>query len=265
MQTYSKPRHVWRALYPLLILMSGSIIAVFVMTAVKTVSGGTPDPNNVAEIFPFETIVKIILIPVFVFMWLSTRKHTQFEGGRLKFVPALLIIGTGLGIGFFMEYLERISGLANLSPDFEQAYEALKTVPLGLRVVSIGIVAPVIEELCFRGVIHNRLSAWLPKWGAVLASSLLFAAVHMNLVQGLVVFPAGVLLAVVYIRAKTLWAPIILHVVNNLCSVLLVSVIEAAGVNIPEWILMLLGLFMIIIFVWLFFKSQPQAETDLRE
>ncbi len=74
------------------------------------------------------------------------------------------------------------------------------------------VVAPLAEELIFRGVILNR---WAQKWSlptSVIATSLLFGCLHINPI-GISMF--GLVQALLYLKTKTLWVPIATHAVNN--------------------------------------------------
>jgi len=87
-----------------------------------------------------------------------------------------------------------------------------------LRVLYIILVAPITEEFLFRGIILHR---WATKWGiggAILVSSLFFGLLHRNFV-GLFIF--GVIMALLYIKTRTLVVPIMAHLLNNCAAVLL--------------------------------------------
>jgi uncharacterized protein len=74
------------------------------------------------------------------------------------------------------------------------------------------VAAPVLEEFVFRGILLQR---WATKWNppiALVLTSLLFGALHVNIVGiGLLGLVAGLL----YYQTKSLWAPIALHAINN--------------------------------------------------
>ncbi|MEW6492876.1 MAG: type II CAAX endopeptidase family protein [Cyanobacteriota bacterium] len=87
-----------------------------------------------------------------------------------------------------------------------------------LKVFVLVVVAPVAEEFLFRGVILHR---WTAKWGikpALLVSSLIFGLLHDNVV-GLSIF--GLVMALLYIKTRTLIVPIVCHVLNNAIVVIL--------------------------------------------
>jgi len=88
------------------------------------------------------------------------------------------------------------------------------------------LVAPFAEEILFRGLL---LPAWAGRWGArkaVVRSSLLFALLHPEEPLGAFLFAA--VLAVVFLRTRSLWLPILCHVANNFLAWLLLAVGQVA-------------------------------------
>ena len=76
------------------------------------------------------------------------------------------------------------------------------------------IIAPIAEELAFRGMLINR---WGLKWGighAIVLSSLLFGVLHGITFIGTIVF--ALIIALIYLRTRSLVPGIIFHAINNL-------------------------------------------------
>jgi hypothetical protein len=74
------------------------------------------------------------------------------------------------------------------------------------------LVAPLVEELVFRGTLFR---AWRARWNpvlALLASSLLFGALHT---LQLAAFLTAVTFALLYTRTCSLWAKLLAHCLNN--------------------------------------------------
>ena len=89
----------------------------------------------------------------------------------------------------------------------------------GWLIFVIVVVAPVVEELLFRGIIFTR---WAHKWGvkrAIIFSSLLFGVLHLDGTLDAFVF--GVVMAILYLRTRTLLVPIACHMLNNAVAVAL--------------------------------------------
>ncbi|MEE4112200.1 MAG: type II CAAX endopeptidase family protein [Desulfobacteraceae bacterium] len=77
-----------------------------------------------------------------------------------------------------------------------------------------GIVAPVAEEIVFRGLIFGYLRSWgVP--AAVLISTALFAALHLPAAP-ITQIVGGVVFSVAYHTGKSLMVPIVIHVLGNL-------------------------------------------------
>ena len=74
------------------------------------------------------------------------------------------------------------------------------------------LIGPVLEEFFFRGILLTR---WTTKWGvtwAILVSSTIFALLHVNPIGG---FCFGCAMAIFYIRTKSLFVPMCVHIANN--------------------------------------------------
>jgi membrane protease YdiL (CAAX protease family) len=91
----------------------------------------------------------------------------------------------------------------------------------------IVVVAPICEEIYFRGFFFAGMRSRLPFLPAALISAVLFGAVHLsdaNLIAGLQLGILGLVLATVYERTDSLWSNIAVHMFNNaIAFTLLVS------------------------------------------
>lgn len=82
-------------------------------------------------------------------------------------------------------------------------------------VLALVVAAPVLEELLCRGVV---LGALRKRYGVVLAwliSSLFFGVLHVHPMLVVNAFVIGLILGYIYIVTESLWAPMILHALNN--------------------------------------------------
>ena len=141
-----------------------------------------------------------------------TLPHTTWWLAAVALPLAALTYGT-----FYLLW----APLSLRAPKFVQSY-ALEGMPellsagnpgrLFLEVVAIAILAPVVEEILFRGILLHR---WAARWGSttgVVVSSALFAILHIEFIGH---FVFGVTMAMLYVRTRSLWAPIAAHVLNN--------------------------------------------------
>jgi len=102
------------------------------------------------------------------------------------------------------------------------------------------VVAPVAEELIFRGYLLNLWAARWGVWPALIVSSLVFGLFHWE--RAVFAAPIGLILGLVYLRYDSLWPGIFLHAAYNalaspwlLGQFFVVKHREIAG-HIAQWI-----------------------------
>ncbi len=81
--------------------------------------------------------------------------------------------------------------------------------------IAAGVLAPLFEEMFFRGMLLPVLSKRLRVEWAVVAVSLLFALVHWDVSQFVTLFLLSVTFCLAYIYSETLWAPMVMHGLYN--------------------------------------------------
>ncbi len=79
----------------------------------------------------------------------------------------------------------------------------------------VAVAAPVLEETLFRGVILKALLKKYQPFKAILISAVAFGAFHMNPWQFLYATVLGLLLGYMYWKTKSLFYPIIIHMILN--------------------------------------------------
>ena len=115
----------------------------------------------------------------------------------------------------------------------QAAVRAIQLVDPWLVILAVAMLAPIAEEIFFRGVVFN---AWLREGGrrwAYLGSSVLFAAIHISVVTLLPIFLLGLALAWVYERKGNLLAPIAMHAAVNGISVAVALLARFDVVRLP--------------------------------
>lgn len=101
---------------------------------------------------------------------------------------------------------------------------SISEVEIALLILDAAIVAPIVEELVFRGFLYRYLRA---RWGiasSVVASSLIFAVVHPALPLMPAIFLLGVALATVAERYSSLYPGMLIHGIHNGIAVIAVVV-----------------------------------------
>lgn len=132
-----------------------------------------------------------------------------------------------LFLGIFIAYVamtELLATLLNKTPMafFEPLYYTAK--PVWLIWLAVVLVAPVYEEVIFRGFLWQGLvNSRLGLVGASLITSGLFTLIHASQYgwfELMAVFSLGMLLAFARHFSHSLWLPILLHILNNGLSML---------------------------------------------
>ena len=127
-------------------------------------------------------------------------------------------------LGFFIVVVQ-VNSLMTMVlplPDWlREFFEILVGGPLWGALLAVVIVAPLTEELLFRGVILRGLLLHYSVPKAIIASSLMFGLVHLNPWQAVGAVALGVLFGWWYVRTRSLTLCIFGHAFNNLVAVLL--------------------------------------------
>lgn len=97
------------------------------------------------------------------------------------------------------------TGFNQLSHSFEYVFAFVMLV----------LIAPVAEELLFRGYLFGKLMKHVPIWVAILITSGVFALAHGAWNVGIDVFALSIVLCLLRLLSKSLWPSILLHMMKN--------------------------------------------------
>ena len=86
---------------------------------------------------------------------------------------------------------------------------------LGALVLSANVMAPIVEEVLFRGLFYGALRSRLPAIPAMGFSAAIFMVVHQPFAVWPQIFLLGLFLAWAYERSGSLAAPIAIHFASN--------------------------------------------------
>lgn len=170
-----------------------------------------------------------------VIAWLimkSLRKHFVEEAFIKKMDKNIIlpIIIMGVAVQFFFSYaLELLPIPEAIMSDYVQKSSSIVVEGnLFIRILAVAIVAPIVEEVFFRGIILSHFRKVMPVWLAVLLSSIMFGALHGQILWIAYTAVMGVLFAAVALREKSIVASIILHMAINF-SGLFIDMIPCQG------------------------------------
>ncbi len=112
-----------------------------------------------------------------------------------------------------------VSQLGPQPEGVKQVTEGIQGVTALRTLVVLGLLAPVAEELVFRGLLYGWLAG---RWGNLVAfvlSSLAFAAAHTEPLHILMVLPLGFWFGWLRWRTGSLVPTIVAHIINNTIAV----------------------------------------------
>lgn len=103
-----------------------------------------------------------------------------------------------------------------------------------VTLLGVGVLAPIAEELYFRGLLHRWFRSRFSFWPAVLLSSGIFALGHFDSLAVVAsTFILGIILAVTFERGRSLWLPILIHMINNSLAVVLLYTVLLVQPHLP--------------------------------
>jgi membrane protease YdiL (CAAX protease family) len=94
-------------------------------------------------------------------------------------------------------------------------------------ILGTSLLVGVVEEIPYRGFMLQKLAERMPFWSANVITSALFLAIHLpgwmalhtfRTGSAITIFVFGLIMAVVFKRAGSLWAPIVTHSANDCLS-----------------------------------------------
>ena len=132
----------------------------------------------------------------------------------------------------------------NLCSEFLGLPDLMQDIFLGMSrnvfgIISITIMAPLVEELLFRGAIQDyMLRKGMKPLNAILIASAIFGIVHMNPIQIPFAFAIGLIFGWLYYRTGSVVPGIIGHFINNSIACLQMATLTEEEFNTKtiEWL-----------------------------
>lgn len=171
-----------------------------------------------------------LLAFLFVYGVLRWRGGTLRDLGFRSFAPgkSLLRLSAAFIVflvvsGLVFAILEHVAPGLDLGQEQDIAFTTASTVvEMVLAFMALIIIAPIVEETLFRGLLFPSLAQRFGVVAAAVMSSVLFGAIHAQLNVAIVTFLLGLLLAWLYYKTDSLWPAIMLHSLKNLVAFVLI-------------------------------------------
>lgn len=195
---------------------------------------------TVTTLLPSMVIAACATALIFYFLFKGIKNFPISRGVEPKMflatvpsVAATIVSAVGLNVAltFVVELLSKMLDISSfidkiipgLGEYFKQITEqsaqmtndAMNAVPPVMVFLAIGIVGPIIEELAFRQISFRALSSSFSIKTAIVLQAVFFGVAHGAPVQVLYTFAVGLIMGVAYYRTRSLFIPILFHVVFN--------------------------------------------------
>lgn len=227
----------------LMLLASAFVLQILLLILASGITQSYPDlffsnlqseTEIVSELINFSAVFGTILSLPLTLLVVTQRKIPLFNRKQLNRQESFVVRGLDKEDWKFLvqyipsSYILFLLGNELVTIIFGQAEavnqlaieEMFKSVPVWQLFIMIVVVAPVVEELLFRGLILFSGQELETTWLRVIISAILFGAIHnpTNIQSIYSYVGMGLIFSYAAKRTQSIEAPIIYHVLNNLLA-----------------------------------------------
>jgi membrane protease YdiL (CAAX protease family) len=173
----------------------------------------------------------LILGPILLSLWFRGVKLGNVFGVDRMPVGRSLLLGIALFVSalpmvFAVDYIASALLKVNTSTDAQEViriFENSSTVAQRIPIILLAVViAPVAEELAFRGYLYGVIKRYFGAVPALVLSGILFALIHLNLPSFFPLLVLASVFALAYELSGSLLVPMTMHALFNALSLILV-------------------------------------------
>lgn len=168
------------------------------------------------------TLISNILTIIAAWLVFVIAKKSFFREvgiAKTKVVYFFLAVLFGFSLNIVMSLLLNIVPLPeSWIESYAESASLIDTKITFMNLLSTAVIAPIAEELVFRGLVFTRLSKAVGVWPGALLSAILFGVCHGDLVWGIFAGLFGFTLAIIFYKTKSLVPCMLAHIAFNTCS-----------------------------------------------
>lgn len=234
-QAKIKSMNIWLAIF----------ITLFFMTYPKIVLSLSDDLFKSTDVTMYDDLKPLFNILVLIITSISTviiiaklfidinndsEKHTQEDKFFNDVVKKRLINIFFIMIGYILIRNAILSPIFDMFENQFQNKEVSSVINkftvdqlllyIGIYIYQSLAIAPIMEELLFRGVILKGIMNKYSMRKSIVISSILFAIIHSNLQQGVYAFISSIIFSLIHIYTDSIKFSIVAHFLNNICMVI---------------------------------------------
>lgn len=238
-------KKLWRIAYPVLtyfgITNLISVVATMAMMFIGMIVLGIRSQQDLTDLAMQQVmaitglggLVSIPILTLFLKQDQKRRVSGQYEYHKAperKISPQIVLgmILMGMGLSQVLNDLILLSGLNDVFPGYSQLGEQIYTgqSPILMLTVAV-IIAPIAEELVFRGLVQMRIRDYLGPIAGIVISAICFGIYHGNMIQFIYAGILGLFLSFGMEKSQIVLVPIVGHMVANFWSMAGLSVVTS--------------------------------------
>lgn len=185
------------------------------------------------------TLISSILTLLILGLVFLIRKKNFLEETSIRSMPVSGIVPVALAAVGFNIVVSKLLQIIPFPESWIESYQQNSSMigagNMAVAWIATVIVAPILEEIVFRGLIYTRLKQGMAAVAAAVIASLLFALSHGTIVWGIYTFLLSMILIWTFERFQSLTANICFHFFFNLTGMVLSSIGEMS--NVVEWVM----------------------------
>ena len=210
-------------------VFTGFMLAQGILTAVLLVvhAFGVSLPSDNDAVFNTAVAATVYLLTLAIVIggpWVVRRKQTSKADLGLTRLPSWMDIL--LSPAGFIIYLLLSALLVWTASSFIPGFNTAEGQAIGfkdlseryqylLAFVTLVVIAPIAEEVIFRGYLYGKLRKHIPLWVAIFTTSVLFGAIHGQWNVGVDTFALSIVMCSFREVTGSIWAGVLLHMLKN--------------------------------------------------
>ncbi len=274
-------------------MLGGLLISSALGELVILLIYGTPmmleasDPVTAIRISQTFVTIGTFLIPSLLFAYCQNRQWFDYNAANRRppqsMINMVLILSMTLlpVVGMLSSFNQNIMPQEGTIAEFmrnleEAANDILKLVTsqrsswdLISNIMVFAVLAGICEEFLFQGALQPLMMKWTknPHVG-ILLTAFIFSVLHFQFYGFIPRFMLGVYLGYLFYWSRSLWLPILAHILHNALSILIDFTLQGRGIDtdnmqftdvhgsIPVTIACTLASAMAIVYIWRTYKDE---------
>jgi membrane protease YdiL (CAAX protease family) len=222
--------HKWQKVVGLLLWVAvGFAVAQAILTLIAFALNGLGvslkliNPAILQTVFAALVYMLTLVVVLGVPWWVRKSRTEKSEAGLAR-LPSWLDMS--LAPAGFIVYLIVTAIMTTIATSIIPGFDAAQTQQTGfanlayryeyiLAFATLVILAPLAEEILFRGYLFGKLRKYIPAWAAILLTSILFGLIHGQWNVGVDVFALSLVLCTLREITGSIWAGVLLHMMKN--------------------------------------------------